>query len=95
MDGYDRNDRVVFTVICRLPINLREKDRIIMANTTNKNRQLEIPEQEYETLVDRIDNLWISARNRAANAVNKELLDSNWLTGQYIVEFEQKGKIRA
>lgn len=46
-------------------------------------------------MVDRIDNLWTSARNRAANAVNKELLDSNWLTGQYIVEFEQKGKIRA
>lgn len=69
------------------PINLREKDRIIMANTTNKNKQLEIPNQEYESLVDKIDNLWTSARNRAANAVNKELLDSNWLTGQDIVEF--------
>ena len=66
-----------------------------MTNTTNNNKQLDIPEQEYEALVAKIDNLWTSARNRAANAVNKELLDSNWLTGQYIVEFEQKGKIRA
>lgn len=26
---------------------------------------------------------------------NTELLDANWQTGRYIVEFEQQGKIRA
>lgn len=66
-----------------------------MANIVNKNSQLVIPQQEYDTLVERIDNLWSAARNRAAIAVNTELLDANWKTGQYIVEFEQKGKIRA
>ncbi|MCI9608561.1 MAG: DUF1016 domain-containing protein [Muribaculaceae bacterium] len=54
-----------------------------------------VPEPDYEALVGRIDNLWSSAKNRAVEAVNAQLLDANWLTGQYIVEFEQKGKIRA
>ncbi len=66
-----------------------------MAYINGKNSELVIAEKEYQDLVDRIDNLWSEARNRAAHAVNKELLDSNWQTGQYIVEFEQKGKIRA
>lgn len=66
-----------------------------MANIVNKNGQLGITRQEYETLVERIDNLWSAARNRTAIAVNTELLEANWQTGQYIVEFEQKGKIRA
>lgn len=50
---------------------------------------------EYEMLVARIDNLWSAAKNRAVEAVNTELIDANWQTGQYIVEFEQQGKIRA
>ena len=50
---------------------------------------------DYESLVGRIDNLWSAAKNRAVEAVNTELLDANWQTGQYIVEFEQQGKIRA
>ena len=66
-----------------------------MANIVNKNGQLDIAQRKYDTLVERIDNLWSTARNRAAVAVNSELLDANWQTGQYIVEFEQKGKIRA
>ena len=66
-----------------------------MATIVNNNSQLAIPQHEYETLVERIDNLWVTARNRAAVAVNTELLDANWQTGQYIVEFELKGKIRA
>ena len=66
-----------------------------MANIVNKNGTLDIPQQEYETLVERINNLWSESRNRAAIAVNTELLDANWQTGQYIVEFEQKGNLRA
>lgn len=54
-----------------------------------------IPIQEYDSLVDKIDNLWTEARNRSANAINKELLEANWQTGHYIVEFEQNGNIRA
>lgn len=54
-----------------------------------------VPHSEYDDLICRIDNLWTSAKNRAIEAVNTELLDANWQTGQYIVEFEQQGKIRA
>lgn len=54
-----------------------------------------VKDSDYESLVGRIDNLWTTAKHRAVEAVNTELLDANWQTGQYIVEFEQKGKIRA
>lgn len=54
-----------------------------------------VPQNEYDNLICRIDNLWTQAKNRAVEAVNTELLDANWKTGQYIVEFEQNGQIRA
>ena len=54
-----------------------------------------VPHSDYDDLICRIDNLWTSAKNRAIEAVNTELLDANWQTGQYIIEFEQQGKIRA
>ncbi len=54
-----------------------------------------VPQSEYDALIGRIDNLWSQAKNRAVEAINTELLEANWLTGQYIVEFEQKGHIRA
>ena len=54
-----------------------------------------ISHEEYDVLIERIDNLWTQAKSRAVEAVNTELLDANWQTGQYIVEYEQKGKIRA
>lgn len=64
---------------------------------TDKNNDIfaVVPHSEYDDLICRIDGLWATAKNRAAEAVNTELLDANWLTGQYIVEFEQKGKMRA
>ena len=49
----------------------------------------------YDALIGRIDDLRMQAKNRAVEAVNTELLDANWQTGRYIVEFEQKGQIRA
>lgn len=54
-----------------------------------------VPQSEYDVLFGQIDNLWTQVKNRAVEAVNTELLSANWRTGQYIVEFEQKGKIRA
>ena len=54
-----------------------------------------LPHSDYDGLICRIDNLWTSAKHRAIEAVNTELLDANWHTGQYIVEFEQQGKVRA
>ena len=62
-------------------------------NKTNK--LVTQPSAEYEQLVDRISLLWDAAKSKAVLSVNAELLDANWHTGQYIVEFEQKGKSRA
>ena len=50
---------------------------------------------EYVRLVSLISDLWEEAKAKAAVAVNTELLDANWKTGQYIVEFEQGGNPKA
>ncbi len=49
----------------------------------------------YNNLLDTIDLLWNTARENAAESVNTQLLLANWETGRYIVEFEQKGMVRA
>ena len=50
---------------------------------------------DYYLLVDNISTLWAGAKAKAITAVNTELLEANWQTGKYIVEFEQGGKVRA
>lgn len=50
---------------------------------------------DYQRLLDDISVLWKQSKENAIAAVNAELLESNWQTGRYIVEFEQKGKERA
>lgn len=49
----------------------------------------------YQQLIDNISSLWGEAKVKAITAVNTELLDANWHTGKYIVEYEQAGKQRA
>lgn len=57
--------------------------------------QLHATDPEYVRLVSLISDLWEEAKAKAAVAVNTELLDANWKTGQYIVEFEQGGNPKA
>lgn len=57
--------------------------------------QLQANDSEYVILVSQISDLWGNAKNKAVYAVNAELLVANWLTGQYIVEFEQGGNVKA
>lgn len=52
-------------------------------------------DSDYQQLVSNITSLWHQAREKAFSAVNTELLEANWQTGKYIVEFEQGGKVRA
>lgn len=66
-----------------------------MANIQKSNDITLVATSEYKQLVDRIDHLWEEAKSNAIQAVNTELLDANWQTGRYIVEFEQGGKARA
>ena len=54
-----------------------------------------INDAAYLQLIDSITSLWGNAKAKAVTAVNTELLDANWQTGKYIVEFELKGKDRA
>ena len=49
----------------------------------------------YKELVEKISQNFIKAKQRAFKAINDELTLSNWQTGKYIVEFEQKGNIKA
>jgi len=49
----------------------------------------------YKELVEKISDNYLKAKQRAFKAINKELTLSNWETGKYIVEFEQKGNIKA
>lgn len=63
--------------------------------TKSNTNQLPTDDPEYVRLVSLISDLWENAKAKAAIAVNTELLDANWQTGQYIVEFEQGGNAKA
>lgn len=52
-------------------------------------------DKEYNALLHNINEVWDNAKNNVALAVNTELLEANWETGRYIVEFQQGGKARA
>ena len=64
-------------------------------NLTTANSLLQTEDSEYVRLVSLISGLWDKAQENAALAVNPELLDANWQTGRYIVEFEQHGNVKA
>ena len=51
--------------------------------------------REYNKLIEKISENYLKARQRAFKAINDELTLSNWETGKYIIEFEQKGNIKA
>ena len=63
--------------------------------TVTSKDSLQTNDSEYVKLVSLISDVWEKARGRAAVAVNTELLEANWQTGRYIVEFEQQGNIKA
>ena len=52
-------------------------------------------DSEYVRLVSHISGLWEKAKEKAAFAVNTELLKASWETGRYIVEYEQHGSVKA
>ena len=60
-----------------------------------QNKLTNINDVAYQKLIDNITALWGEAKSKAVNAVNTELLEANWQTGKYIVDFELKGKDRA
>ena len=63
--------------------------------TKNSPVSLQADDSEYARLVSHIFELWEDARRNAAITVNTALLNANWQTGRYIVEFEQHGNVKA
>lgn len=60
-----------------------------------QNELTNINDAAYQKLIDNITALWSESKAKAITAVNTELLDANWQTGKYIVEYEQGGKQKA
>ncbi len=52
-------------------------------------------EKNYQGLLSQISETYLKGQEKAVTAVNTHLVDTYWNIGQYIVEFEQKGKERA
>lgn len=50
---------------------------------------------DYQLLVNQISEIYQQGRQRVATAVNNQILDTYWSIGQYIIEFEQGGKLKA
>ena len=56
---------------------------------------MSLQKTDYESLLKRIGEEISNARNRVAVVVQSELLQTYWMVGSYIVEFEQNGHDRA
>lgn len=50
---------------------------------------------EYRNLLGKISDTYSQGKFRAHRAVNTQLIETYWQIGQYIVEFEQGGNIKA
>ena len=75
-------------------MNMDEKE-IKKDLTTLSKGIIQNNDSEYVRLVSQISGLWEKAKEKAAFAVNTELLKASWQTGRYIVEFEQGGNTKA
>ena len=57
--------------------------------------QLINPNNDYQSLLKQIFETYIQGQKRAAAAVNSNMVETYWLIGQYIIEFEQNGNLKA
>lgn len=55
----------------------------------------DIPNSNYQNLVNRISETYSYGYEKAVAAVNSNMVETNWKIGQYIIEFEQGGSIKA
>jgi hypothetical protein len=54
-----------------------------------------VKQPSYKELVEAIGKVLNEERNKAIQAVNLALVQTNWQIGRYIVEYEQNGRERA
>jgi len=57
--------------------------------------KLENTNSQYTNLIENISIVYNTGQNNAKIPVNTHLLDTYWKIGQYIVEFEQNGQVKA
>lgn len=50
---------------------------------------------DYQGLVNQISKTYTQGQKKAATAVNTSMIETYWQIGQYIVEFEQNGSLKA
>ena len=62
---------------------------------STKTHTLALRSRDYDAMLDRVVRLIDEARRSSARAVNTLMTGTYWLIGRHIVEFEQRGKIRA
>ena len=60
-----------------------------------KTRALALRSRDYDAMLKRVVRLIDEARRVSARTVNALMTETYWLIGRHIVEFEQKGKVRA
>jgi len=51
--------------------------------------------KEYQQLIDQIANVYQEGRDNAVISVNRHLVNTYWLIGQYIVKYQQAGTAKA
>lgn len=56
---------------------------------------MELQHVQYDDLISQIGELLRAGRQKAAQSVNTILVQTYWEIGRYIVEYEQKGNVRA
>ena len=58
-------------------------------------RILIVRSRDYDAMLGRVVRLIDEARVASARSVNAIMTETYWLIGHHIVEFEQRGKVRA
>lgn len=66
-----------------------------MVPLKNNNDIIIFNNQQYDSLVENIETIASTARQKAVKAIDYALVEMNWNIGRYIVEFEQQGNHRA
>jgi predicted nuclease of restriction endonuclease-like (RecB) superfamily len=56
---------------------------------------MKVSKSKYNLLLKSINTTLLQARENAAYTINTELVKANWEIGRHIVEYEQKGKLKA
>lgn len=51
--------------------------------------------KDYEELIKSIESVVSNSKNKIANVINDTMVETYWNIGKYIIQFEQKGKIKA